>query len=207
MAAHKLEALLEGKPDRIQNKLRKAFNEAGIDDNDPIWVLVEIFDAYGDEISSNADISENSTSEIKKIRQSIQNDLKKNITSHFKLIREVSFTEYAGLLDTHATKLEESITKKYNRMGNSVIRAIDSSYIDAESKINKRIDDLVDSAVRSRVHPLARLVSGIFGVSFLLISMSVFAGIFLVVGAQAGMGNVEFLSDLFNFKVIATGGD
>jgi hypothetical protein len=207
MAVHKLEALLEGKPDRIQNKLRKAFNEAGIDDNDPIWVLVEIFDAYGDEIRSNADISENSTSEIKNIRQSIQTDLKKNITSHFKLIREVSFTEYAGLLDTHATKLEESITKKYNRMGNSVIRAIDSSYIDAESKINKRIDDLVDSAVRSRVHPLARLVSGIFGVSFLLISMSVFAGIFLVVGAQAGMGNVEFLSDLFNFKVIATGGD
>lgn len=217
MAETRIERLLEGKPDKTQNALRKAFMEAGIDEQDPIWVLIEVFNAYGEEIREHADRTEEKTAELKEIRQNIENDIKRSITAHFKMIRDVSFAEYAERLDKHAEKIEESlltradsttkaITTKYNRIGNALLKTIDSRYKRIDGKIDKQLDDLVSNALRSRVHPVARMVSGIFGVSFLLIAMTLFAGVFMVAGAQAGAGNLDFLPELLNLKMATTGG-
>ena len=207
---NRIEQLLSGKSDSAQNRLRRAFMAAGLDDRDAAWILIDIIDIYGDEMKKNSDVSVENLKEIQAIRNSIQNDLKKNITSHFKMIREVSYSEYKGLVDNHIKELEnhidektkeseERITRKYNAIGNSLIKAIDGRYNNLDAKIDERINELVKRSVESRMHPVARMISGIMGIGFLIIALGIFGGLALVAGAHLQAGNADLIQNIFSW--------
>lgn len=212
MADSRIESLLSGKPHKVQNKLRKAFMDAGIDDSDPIWALIEIFNAYSEEINESSLASELAMADLKDIRENISGDIKKSITSHSKMIRDASFAEYASQLDDHAEYIRNSLldqaeaakkalSEKQTAVNDGLAKLIDIRQQSFENQIDHQMNKLVESAVRSRVHPVARMISSIVSVTFLIFAMAAFASVFMFLGAHASVGNLEFLPELLNVNI------